>query len=104
MVGHMRVFWVLSAALFLSACGLPAQALTSPCVGKPATAPLGECPSCATDSDCKTISNQCEPSAYCVHKDSSFQVNAARTCRADEMYPATPFLCKCLGNICDWHR
>jgi hypothetical protein len=100
----VRSFWLGCVVLLggLQACTMPNQVVNSPCVGKPATGALGECPTCFTDDDCKLLSNLCEPFAYCVHKDSSWQPNAARTCSEDEQYHPTTQSCQCLGNVCDW--
>src|SRR5262245_11960318 len=97
----MRIFW-LGFAVLLGACGTPTQSLTAPCVTMPATGPLGACPPCQTDSDCEILSNACETTAYCVHKDSNWQVNM-RTCTDDKKFRPTPQSCRCLANICDWH-
>lgn len=103
MVRRMRVFWVVCVVL-VAGCGSRNQALVAPCVGKPATGSLGDCPSCTTDADCKVLSNPCEPSAYCVHKDSSWMVNSQRTCSEQQLYTPNLMSCRCLGNICDWHQ
>ena len=101
MVRPVRIFWVCCVVLL--SCGTRNQTLVAPCVGKPATGALGECPSCTADADCKILSNLCEPQAYCVHRDSSFVTNAQRTCGEQQMYLVTKQECRCLGNVCDWH-
>src|SRR4051812_14205456 len=102
MVRRMRFFW-LSCVLLLCGCGNRNQTLVAPCVGKPATGALGECPPCDTDADCKILSNLCDVQSYCVHKDSSWMTNTARTCTEKEMYLPTFQTCRCLAHGCDWH-
>jgi hypothetical protein len=96
----MRSFCLLCALLLLG-CGKPNQALTAPCLGEPATASGGLCPPCNADSDCRVLSNMCDPQSYCVHKDSSFVPGpTGRTC--SEPWPPTRMSCVCLANVCDW--
>lgn len=99
----MRIFWLTFVVLLGACSGSPTQSLTAPCVTQPVSAPGGECPQCQTDSDCHILSNACETTAYCVHKTSSFRVNAERTCSDDKKFRPTPQSCRCLANICDWH-
>jgi hypothetical protein len=98
----MRFFW-LSCVVLLVGCGTRNQALVAPCVGKPATGALGDCPTCEVDSDCRVLSNLCDSQAYCVHKDSSWMLNTERTCTDKQMYLPTLQNCRCLAHTCDWH-
>src|SRR5687767_1712487 len=98
----MRFFFV-SAVLLLAGCNLWEQTLVAPCVGKPVTGALGECPPCNVDSDCKILSNPCDQSSYCVHKDSSWKVNDKVTCAENDKFTPSRYSCRCLANGCDWH-
>ncbi len=75
--------------------------MQSPCVDKPATGALGECPECQSDADCVLLSNLCDPFAYCVHRNSSFRANTL-TCSANDMYNPPRHSCRCLSFKCDW--
>ena len=96
-------FFMFTASLLLAACNTWEQAVVAPCVGKPATGALGECPACSADSDCKLLSNACDQSAYCVHKDSSWKPNTNNTCADSEKYLESRMPCVCLAGVCDWH-
>ncbi|MBL8951834.1 MAG: hypothetical protein JNK82_13715 [Myxococcaceae bacterium] len=98
----MRNFWVACAVLLgvLTGCTVP-QAVQSPCVDKPMTGALGECPQCQSDLDCELLSNLCDPFAYCVHKDSSF-LQPVTTCDERDQYRPPIHSCRCLSFKCDW--
>jgi hypothetical protein len=97
----MRFFW-LCVVVLVTACGTRQQTVVAPCVGKPATGALGDCPPCQVDADCEILSNLCEMQAYCVHKDSSWNTSTL-SCTEREMWQPPRHACKCLANICDYH-
>ena len=87
---------LLSFSLGLFACGLPAQELTSPCVGQSAT-DGGSCPACATDADCGILSNACHATAACVPKAGNWAVTQ-EGCSLS--HPPTVRRCVCLEQVC----
>lgn len=88
---------IVLVLLSSSACLLPPQKLTSPCVDKSVTDAGDMCPTCVTDGDCYVLSNACQEAAACVHRTSNWAVTL-EGCSVE--HPPPVATCGCVEGVC----